>query len=104
NFISTKVFATEEIVSEYGIGVGDDVFMVGRFINHEGSPTYLPATRFGNISVMPFPILKSPQKGPSYCIDMHSRPGFSGSPVFVYRTPGGNLDVALKTGKVFEST
>ncbi len=27
----------------------------------------------------------------SYCVDMHSRSGFSGSPVFVYRTPGGDF-------------
>jgi hypothetical protein len=29
----------------------------------------------------------------SYCIDMHSRGGFSGSPVFAYCTAGGDLGI-----------
>jgi hypothetical protein len=28
----------------------------------------------------------------AYCIDLHSRSGYSGSPVFVYRTPQSDLD------------
>ncbi len=55
--IHTKAFATKEIVDEKEIGVGDDVFMVGRFIDHDGGPTNSPAVRFGNISVMPSPVL-----------------------------------------------
>jgi hypothetical protein len=52
-----------------------------------------PAARFGNISVMPTPILQPNNvKRPTYLVDMHSRTGYSGSPVFVYRTPGNNLD------------
>jgi hypothetical protein len=33
--------------------------------------------------------------GISYVVDMHSRTGFSGSPVFVYRTFGGDLTAAF---------
>jgi hypothetical protein len=32
----------------------------------------------------------------SYCVDMHSRSGYSGSPVFVYRTPAGDLELTAK--------
>lgn len=99
--IHTKAFATKEIVGEKEIGVGDDVFMVGRFIDHDGGPTNLPAVRFGNISVMPS-VIRQPTgyRGNSYCIDLHSRTGYSGSPVFVFRTPSTNLDAIFRTGKL----
>ena len=99
--IHAKAFATKNIIAEKEIGVGDDVFMVGRFIDHDGGPTNLPAAKFGNISVMPS-IIQQPTgyMGESYCIDLHSRTGYSGSPVFVFRTPGTNLDVIFRTGQL----
>lgn len=96
--IPISLFAIERIVQEKQICVGDDVFMVGRFIDYDGGPTNLPAVRFGNISVMPTNILtmKNGVKK-SYCIDLHSRSGFSGSPVFVYGAPGRYLDMAFRS-------
>ena len=94
-FIPTTLFATLELVRCRQIGPGDDVFMVGRFIDHDGRLTNKPAARFGNISVMPVGV-KSNTLGvelESYIIDMHSRSGYSGSPVFVYRTPGYDLSM-----------
>lgn len=72
---------------------GDDVFMIGRFVNHDGVTTNRPAIRCGSISVDPTPVPgMSNGAGVSYyCLDMHSRTGFSGSPVFAYRTPGSDL-------------
>ena len=74
-------------------GVGDDVFMVGRFIDHDGGETNRPALRFGNVSIEPTPMAarNSNSSVEYFCLDMHSRSGFSGSPVFVYRTPGSDL-------------
>jgi len=95
-FIPTKSFATDEIVKKFRIGIGDDVFMVGRFIDHAGIPTNSPAVRFGNISLMPSPIKQgNGYWGESYCIDLHSRTGFSGSPVMVYRTHESDLEQRL---------
>ena len=68
--------------------------MVGRFVEMDYGPTNSPTARFGNISAALVPVN---QKGPTagkrlgYCLDMHSRSGYSGAPVFVYRTPGTNL-------------
>jgi hypothetical protein len=47
---------------------------------------------------MPAPI-KQPNgtTADSFCLDMHSRSGFSGSPVFVYRTIGGDLGETIRT-------
>jgi hypothetical protein len=83
-------FVMQENLERAKLGPGDDVFMVGRFVDHDGGAVNRPAARFGNISVMPSPIEQPNGKmADSYCIDLHSRSGYSGSPVFVYRTPGG---------------
>jgi Trypsin-like peptidase domain len=79
------------------IGLGDDVFMAGRFVTHDGGLTNVPAVRFGNISMQPTSI-PGPNSDPSvsyYCLDMHSRTGFSGSPVFAFRTIGADLEKAI---------
>jgi hypothetical protein len=92
--IQTKLFATESVIRDKGIGIGDNVYMIGRFIDYDGEITNQPALRFGNISIMPVPIKQEATgyMGESYCIDLHSRTGFSGSPIFIYRTPGNNFD------------
>jgi hypothetical protein len=78
-----------------GIGVGEDVFMIGLFIDYDWKATNIPSARFGNISMMENPqaTIKQPTgyRGESYVVDMHSRTGFSGSPVYVYRTFGSDL-------------
>lgn len=49
-------FVMPEHIEKDKIGPGDDVFMVGRFVDHDGGPINRPAVRFGNISVMPSPL------------------------------------------------
>lgn len=87
--------------NQFNVGLGDDVFMLGRFVEMDYGPANLPTARFGHISASLVPMH---QRGPTagmkegYCLDMHSRSGYSGSPVFVYRTSGTNLDYTLKHG------
>jgi hypothetical protein len=86
NFISTDMFfITPEIIKERWIGPGDDVFMAGRFIGHDGELGNLPTARFGNISRMNSEPLKDPNgvEQDSFLVEMKSIPGYSGSPVFV---------------------
>lgn len=91
-----NAFVKKEDIEREKLGVGEDVFMVGRFVDHDGGPINRPAVRFGHISVMPAPIEQPNGKlAESYCIDLHSRSGYSGSPVFVYRTPGYDLEEKL---------
>jgi hypothetical protein len=91
--LHSRMLVTEESVKNAEIGPGDDVFMVGRFVNHDGGQKNQPALRFGNISMNPTPIMQdNGVKADAYCIDLHSRSGYSGSPVFVYRTPQSDLD------------
>ncbi len=86
--IPLHMFITPEIVTAYYIGPGDDVFMVGRLINHEGRQRNLPTARFGNIAMMPYEPLRHPTgiMQESFVVEVRSWSGFSGSPVFVWIT------------------
>lgn len=80
-----NMFVTTKLVEEINIGPGDDVFIAGRFISHDGKQQNLPSLRFGNIAMMPWePILN--QRGilqESFLVEGRSLGGASGSPVFV---------------------
>ena len=82
--------------------LGEDVFMVGLFTGNPGDQFNHVAVRFGNLSQLAnhaHPIAQGNGNiRPSHITDMHSRPGFSGSPVFVYRTPGNDLTAIDQEG------
>jgi hypothetical protein len=96
---SEESFLTLDIIQEYVIGFGEDVFMIGMFASHHGGERNIPAARFGNLSMLAnseAPILlENGSERPAHLADMRSRGGFSGSPVFIYRTPSGNLSTPL---------
>lgn len=79
------------------VGIGDDTFMIGKYVHHAGISQNHPSVRFGNISIMPNPNERIYVAGrkfyqESYCVDMRSVEGYSGSPVFVYRSrPSGMI-------------
>jgi hypothetical protein len=86
--IATDRILTPNKMKEYDIGVGDDVFMVGRFIGHEGKVHNQATMRFGNISATPRAMynVEAGYQEESFAVEMHSRSGYSGSPVLVYGT------------------
>jgi len=45
--------ATRDRLSELNAGVGDEVFMLGRFVTTGGQQSNQPLARFGNIAMMP---------------------------------------------------
>jgi hypothetical protein len=93
--IESGMFASNNDIESQNIGVGEDVFMFGLFVDHGGEEKNAPSARFGNISMLPS--IEAPiEQGtggscPCFILDMHSRSGVSGSPVFVYRTFGSDL-------------
>lgn len=99
--IGNESFATPDLVAKKQISAGDDVFMIGLFVDHAGEKRNTPTLRFGNISLMPTSLLHecSNKELESFLIDLHSRTGYSGSPVFVYRTPGTDLN-SIRTGQI----
>jgi hypothetical protein len=69
--------------------VGDDCLIIGRQINLEGKRSNTPAARFGAISMMnPEPINQDIRHfdQESIAVEARSLGGFSGAPVFAYRT------------------
>ncbi len=89
--VSTQAYVfpeDEKGPSMWGLAPGVDTFMVGRFAVIDEALVNTPALRFGNISTMPVSIKmhRFPIRQDCYCVDMHSRPGYSGSAVFAYRT------------------
>jgi hypothetical protein len=82
-------FLTEQDIPALEINAAEDVFMLGRFMDYDGVEENCPSMRFGNISMMAAKVRQPTGfNGASHVVDMHSRTGFSGSPVFVYRTAG----------------
>jgi hypothetical protein len=78
---------TREEAAALKVGVGDECYMVGRFIAHGGRVTNNPIARFGILSLMPNPAEPvrdgREQEVEAYLIEMRSHAGFSGSPVFL---------------------
>lgn len=102
--ISLNQFLTQEAISKEEIGVGEDVFMIGLFLDatwQTGKTRNNPMARFGNISAMPNPdnLFRFNGNGDRreyFILDLHSRTGFSGSPVFVFRTPNADFTKPLE--------
>lgn len=85
NLVDEGAFVTEQMVGgASGIGPGDDVFVVGRFINHEGQQRNLPTVRFGNVAQLPWEPIDGQE---SFLVEARSIPGYSGSAVFVHFLP-----------------
>lgn len=96
--------AWQDFIDQEEVDIGEDGFMLGLFADHAGKKQNLIAARFGNLSLLARreePI-EQPHghKRPSHIFDMRSRPGFSGSPVFIYRTPAGDLRTASERGRL----
>lgn len=81
----------DDVIKGYALGVGDEVFALGRFIDVDGgSQRNLVVGRFGYVSLMPEAPVAGGMGGryeSSYLIEMRSRTGFSGSPVYIYLPP-----------------
>src|SRR5262249_13906345 len=50
--IGTENFISREIMREYRLGPGDEVFLIGRMVTVEGRQRNTPVARFGNLSMM----------------------------------------------------
>lgn len=85
-----RLFLTEEMVRQLEIGIGDETFVVGRSVGHDGLQRNHPSVRFGNISQMPGEPVRTEwghdQAG--FVVETRSLSGWSGSPVFVHFLPG----------------
>lgn len=87
--VGTETFINQELIDVYRIGIGDEAFLVGRLVTHDGRQKNRPVVRFGNISLMADPTEKIQCEGyeqEGFLVECRSLSGFSGSPVFVTTT------------------
>lgn len=83
--IPESMIAAEEIIVNHNVGLGDEIFLSGLFVNHYGKNRNLPIIRTGNISLMPEERIATRDFGSieAYLVEARSIGGLSGSPVFV---------------------
>jgi hypothetical protein len=82
--IPDTMFFNEDIRTQNDVGIGDEVFLTGLFLNHKGRTRNIPIVRMGNIVAMREEKVKT-QLGfiDAYLVESRSVGGLSGSPVFV---------------------
>jgi len=87
-WVFEDMFTTPEIVKRAGIGIGDEIAIVGLFTAFSGKDRHFPIARIGNLAMLPTE--KIPVKGftpmETYLAEGRSIGGLSGSPVFVRET------------------
>jgi hypothetical protein len=88
-----EVNFTGEIQREYQIGPGDDVVSVGRFVDIHGIQQNTPLARSGIVASRGEVMIKTDkdkipwEEEACWMVEMRSRSGFSGSPVYAYIPP-----------------
>jgi hypothetical protein len=94
NWINRDEFITQNDLDQHQIGPGDECFMVGRLIDYDGKQRNEAVLRFGNLAMMPYPVLQLSRQRhqESFLVEMRSLRGFSGSPVVVYYVTVGTRD------------
>jgi hypothetical protein len=105
---NVKGFATDQVIKDEWVGVGDEVFLTGLFINHYGLKANIPIVRVGNIAAMPEEKVEVKDLGliDAYLVEARSIGGLSGSPVFVYigplRMKDRKLEIPIGEDKEFK--
>lgn len=99
--IPIQIFADEDRIREFDIGLGDEIFSVGLFTKYFGLTALVPIVRTGNIAMMPKEPVPLGRFGltEAYLAEGRSIGGLSGSPVFCRNTvkmPGVAHDGQLK--------
>lgn len=72
------------------IGPGEDVYIVARFIHHDGGQRNVPIVHTGIVSMLPLEPIRNPHTKKNeydFLVETHSRGGYSGSPVTLYIMP-----------------
>jgi hypothetical protein len=91
--VDQSMMLTPELQAHWGFGPGDEVFFIGRYVDHEGQAHNMPTVRSGIISAIPTEPINQPlrrHEQESILVEARSLSGYSGSPVFV--TPSAHVE------------
>jgi hypothetical protein len=89
--VPIESIVTSELIAGEGVGIGDQLSLVGLFALHAGEARNQPIIRQGTIAAMPGEPLIDDKTGlpyHAYLAEVRSMSGLSGSPVFVVLGPG----------------
>jgi len=77
--------ATEEVIRQHEVGLGDEVFITGLFRHYHGTRRNIPIVRVGNVACLIEEKIQTKDFGEidAYLIEARSIGGLSGSPVFL---------------------
>jgi hypothetical protein len=90
--ISSNFSISEEVIAEDQFGVGDPVYMTGKFVGIEAKIKINPVGRFGNVAMMPGePIHTESGSFVCFVVEMRSIAGYSGAPTIVYKPTGSPI-------------
>lgn len=83
--LPTPMLLEEIDLERMDMRLGDELALIGRHITFDGLQQNTPTARFGQIAQMPGdPITdERGRSAPCFLVQIHSLPGFSGSPVFL---------------------
>ncbi|MGH9745206.1 MAG: hypothetical protein ACRD59_03750 [Candidatus Acidiferrales bacterium] len=87
-WIPEGMFATDQRIADFEIGLGDELFIIGLFTRFFGRTKLTPIVRTGNIAMMPEDKVAVEGFGDmeAYLAEGRSIGGLSGSPAFVRNT------------------
>jgi hypothetical protein len=88
-----EMFATPEVIEREGIGIGDEIAIIGLFTRFSGKGRHFPIARIGNLAMLPTERIPVGGFAPmeAYLAEGRSIGGLSGSPVYVRKTVNTNL-------------
>jgi hypothetical protein len=101
-WVHEGLFATPNVMQSAGIGIGDEIAVVGLFTRFWGKDQYFPIVRIGNLAMLPRERIPVEKFDPmdAYLAEGRSIGGLSGSPVFVRQTL--NMNVGDGKGNVLQ--
>lgn len=90
--LNISMFLTKELAIQNSVGIGDEIFVCGKFFDEYGKQYNNPISRFGKIALYPSIQIKHQHciSQETIIVDAFSIGGLSGSPVFLHipYTPG----------------
>lgn len=104
-FLDESSFITPDFLCQNNIGIGDQTIMIGLFADHQNAEKNVPVGRLGNIAATPDGVcpvrlgLSDRLACPSFLNDMRSRSGFSGSPVWFWRSELDDMNTWRSNGE-----
>lgn len=102
-WIPEDMFATDERIQKYNIGIGDEITCPGLYTRFTGAAKHTPILRSGTVAMMSHDRIPLKRYGPAevYLAEGRSIGGLSGSPVFVRDTQHIQIDTEDETQRLY---